>query len=104
MDVLILILNAMELPSILEGKYVVALLTCRFTLSGVEIRNNQGRGIWVPNGNVYDFIVNGCTVFQNGQGFLVTGISYMITGNLCDGNTQPNSFNGGGQVISNYKC
>jgi hypothetical protein len=77
----------------------------RFTLSAVEIRNNKGKGIWIPNENVYDYNINGCTIFQNGLGLNVTGSNYLVSGNICSNNNSPkNVFKGNGFVQGNVGC
>lgn len=72
-----------------------------FTLSGVEIRNNKGKGLWVPNGAVTDYVVTGSRVFSNGQGMDLGGSGYVITGNAFSGNAKPSVFGGetGGAVV-----
>ncbi len=47
-----------------------------FILNAVEVRNNLGKGIWVPNGNVNEYIINSCRVFTNGVGFDLVSLSF----------------------------
>ncbi len=60
-----------------------------FSLNGVAIRNNQGKGIYVPNEKVQDFVVNGCKIYGNGIAMdLVnngTNMDYVYMANLCKG-------------------
>jgi hypothetical protein len=76
-----------------------------FMLTGVEIRNNKGRGIWVPNPNVVQYTINGCHIFENGQGLNLVGDEYVVTSNICSRNAQANYFGGtGGLIQNNIKC
>jgi hypothetical protein len=61
-----------------------------FILSGVEVRNNIGRGIWVTNKSVTQFQIISCRIFGNGQGLNVNGTSFIISNNVCDSNQSPN--------------
>ncbi|CAF1238489.1 unnamed protein product [Adineta steineri] len=61
-----------------------------FILSGVEIRNNKGRGIWIPNKSVTQFQIISCRIFANGQGLYINGSSFIISNNVCNSNQLPN--------------
>eukprot|EP00698_Gefionella_okellyi_P017762 TRINITY_DN5240_c0_g1_i4.p2 TRINITY_DN5240_c0_g1~~TRINITY_DN5240_c0_g1_i4.p2 ORF type:complete len:264 (+),score=64.77 TRINITY_DN5240_c0_g1_i4:1512-2303(+) len=63
-----------------------------FQISGVAIRNNLGKGIWVASDTVKQFSVTGCRIVDNGIGALVDGAEFVVTGNVFGGNTQPNSW------------
>jgi len=77
----------------------------RFSLSGVEIRNNKGRGVWVPNNSVQKYLVSGCHLDSNGQGFDLVGSNYLITSNVCADNASSNDFGGGNKLVSeNMNC
>ena len=67
-----------------------------FTLNGVSIRNNLGRGIWVPNSSVKDYVISGCRVVDNGQGAKVTGSNYILANNIFARNTTANELLGTG--------
>jgi hypothetical protein len=66
-------------------------LSGTFQLSGVDIRNNLGRGIWVPNGGS-DFIVSGCRINSNGQGVQLNGTHFVMTSNIFVSNAVPSEF------------
>ena len=53
------------------------------TMTGVEVRNNQGRGIWVPNGQVDSLLLTGLKIFQNGIG--VDIIAPLVNGMVITG-------------------
>ena len=61
-----------------------------FILDGVEVRNNNGRGIWVTNKSVTQFQIISCRIFANGQGLNVNGSSFIISNNICNSNKSPN--------------
>jgi len=82
----------------------ITALSGRLTLNGLQIRNNKGKGVWIANPSVYDYVINGCTIFQNGQGVILQGTNYVFSGNLCDSNEKPNSINGTGINQLNFKC
>ncbi|CAF1076180.1 unnamed protein product, partial [Didymodactylos carnosus] len=77
-----------------------------FILNGVEVRNNKGRGIWIPNISVTQYQIIGCRIFANGQGLNVTGSSFIITNNVCNSNQLPNVISGKESSIvhSNLGC
>ncbi|CAF3792045.1 unnamed protein product [Rotaria sp. Silwood1] len=77
-----------------------------FILNGVEIRNNNGRGIWIPNKSVTQYQIISCRIFANGQGLNVTGSSFMITNNVCNSNQLPNTISGTETsiVMNNLGC
>eukprot|EP01113_Clastostelium_recurvatum_P041301 TRINITY_DN6536_c0_g1_i2.p1 TRINITY_DN6536_c0_g1~~TRINITY_DN6536_c0_g1_i2.p1 ORF type:complete len:418 (+),score=92.47 TRINITY_DN6536_c0_g1_i2:168-1256(+) len=72
-----------------------------FALTGVEIRNNQGRGIWIPNSATTQYSITGCRIFSNGQGLDLAGTEYSVTGNICSGNVKPNAYGGTGNLVAN---
>lgn len=58
-----------------------------FLLSGVEIRNNKGYGIWTPSDRVVGFAISGCRIFDNGKvGAQLSGKNFAVTGNVFSGN------------------
>jgi hypothetical protein len=71
-----------------------------FTMNGVSVRNNLGRGIWVPNTSVKEYVISGCRVVDNGQGAKLTGSNYLVTGNIFARNVVANELAGTG-FISN---
>ena len=46
----------------------ITVLSGTFILSGVEIRNNQGRGVWVQGTAPTEYVISGCRIFSNGLG------------------------------------
>jgi len=82
----------------------ITALSGTFILSGVEIRNNQGRGIWVQ-GSTTQYVVNGCRIFANGIGMDLSGSDYVVNGNLCSSNAKANAFGGSNSLITaNLGC
>ena len=62
-----------------------------FVLSGVEVRNNKGYGVWTPSAKVTGFVINGCRVFGNGRvGARLSGSNFAVTGNVFFGNSGGN--------------
>jgi hypothetical protein len=61
-----------------------------FILNGVEVRNNNGRGIWVTNKSVTQFQIISCRIFANGQGLNINGSSFIVSNNICNSNRSPN--------------
>ncbi|ETO22600.1 hypothetical protein RFI_14595 [Reticulomyxa filosa] len=59
-----------------------------FSINGVDIRNNQGKGIWVPNGNVNNFVITGNKIFDNNVPYLFINpnAQYLFTNNICNSN------------------
>ena len=60
-----------------------------FILNDVAIRNNQGKGIWIPNDNVVDYIITGCKIFDNGVAYELNNVnndSMLFANNVCNGN------------------
>jgi parallel beta-helix repeat protein len=71
-----------------------------FSLTGVAIRNNKGRAIWVMGSDHYS--ITGCRVYGNGQGFkLVGGTAYLVANNVIFDNVEPNEFGSmaGGAIV-----
>jgi hypothetical protein len=54
--------------------------TGSFVLSGVTVRNNKGRGLWMTNPAMRNFIVSGSQFYGNGMNMDVVGDNYTITG------------------------
>ena len=77
-----------------------------FSLVGVHIRNNKGRGIWVPNGNVKKYLISGCKIYENGQGLNLGGESYAVTGNIVSDNAEKSDFGSraGNAMVANNLC
>ncbi len=76
-----------------------------FMITGVEIRNNLGRGVWVPNNNVNSYTISGSRIFSNGQGVSLGGDKYIFSNNICSSNKQQNLFGGKeGLVQGNIGC
>ena len=65
-----------------------------FTLSGVEVRNNVGKGIWVPSESVSAFAITGNKIWNNGVGIDLgnAGGSYAVTGNVITKNGGASDF------------
>jgi hypothetical protein len=80
-------------------------LSGTFQLTGVDVRFNQGRGVWVPQGSsATGFAVTGCRINNNGMGVsLSAGSGYALTGNVFAGNAQASNFGPqqGGAVVAN---
>ena len=58
-----------------------------FVLSGVEVRNNKGKGIWTLNSDkVRGFTVSGCRITDNGIGAKLAAQEFALTGNVFSGN------------------
>eukprot|EP01079_Euglenida_sp_SAG-EU17-18_P003783 gene3783-703_t len=77
-----------------------------FSLAGVAVRNNKGRGVWVPGSKAAGFAVTGCKVYANGQAFDLanSGGGFAITGNVVASNDRPadlGALSGGAVVASN---
>lgn len=66
-----------------------------FILSGVAIRNNRDKGVWIANAGATEYIITGCKVYGNGQGLSLNGNSFICTNNIFSGNAQPNAIWGG---------
>lgn len=97
------IFNAGALPTATDpaGKNGLVINSGSFTLNGVIIRNNQGKGVWVPNGTVKGYVISGCKINNNGQGALLNGTSYIVSNNVFSQNSSANSFNGTGNLVAN---
>jgi hypothetical protein len=66
-----------------------------FILSGVAIRNNRDKGVWVPNASATEYTITGCKVYGNGMGISLAGHSFICANNVFSGNAQPNAIWGG---------
>jgi hypothetical protein len=76
-----------------------------FILNGVHIRNNLGKGIWVPNRYVHEYIITGCRITDNGQGVNLIGSCFQLTHNIFARNSIPNQIDGSKFVqIDNLSC
>ena len=54
-----------------------------FILNGVTVRNNQGKGIWIPNGAVNNYVISNCKIFANGVAYSLNGASnYVFQNNV----------------------
>ena len=71
-----------------------------FILEGVCIRNNKGKGLWVPNSSVSGYVVTGCKFYSNTFGNTLSGTNYMFSHNILNGNG-PFSYSGSGYQILN---
>ena len=73
-----------------------------FVLTGIAIRNNQGRGVWVPsNNNVRKYSITGCRITDNtNRGVDLVGNGYICTNNLFSGNGSSNFFGGANSLTS----
>lgn len=76
------------------GKNGITVNSGSFMLTGVTIRNNLGKGIWVPTSNVYECTVTGCRIAHNGQGALMLGTCYTVQTNIFVGNATASQFSG----------
>ncbi|CAF2101191.1 unnamed protein product [Rotaria magnacalcarata] len=95
-----------ECPKLYSWCNGLTVLSGTFILNGVEVRNNNGRGIWIPNKSVTQYQIIACRIFANGQGVNVTGSSFMITNNVCNSNKLPNTISGteSSIVLNNLGC
>jgi hypothetical protein len=59
-----------------------------FILSGTAVRNNKGKGVWVPSDAVSNFIVSNNQIFANGVGAVLRGRAYSVTGNVFHDNKE----------------
>ena len=77
-----------------------------FSLVGVHIRNNRGRGIWIPNGNVKRYVISGCKIYSNGQGLNLQGESFVVSGNVISDNGERSNFgsSSAGSVVATNVC
>eukprot|EP00026_Physarum_polycephalum_P009903 Phypoly_transcript_10040.p1 GENE.Phypoly_transcript_10040~~Phypoly_transcript_10040.p1 ORF type:complete len:413 (+),score=54.79 Phypoly_transcript_10040:180-1241(+) len=82
----------------------ITVLSGTFILSGVEIRNNQGRGVWVQGTDPTEYVISGCRIFANGMGLDLAGTNYVINGNMCSSNQKNNSFVGSSSITANLGC
>lgn len=57
-----------------------------FMMNGVIIRNNLGKGIWIPNENVVNYMINNCYFYLNNIAYLLNNNSYLFENNMCYGN------------------
>ena len=90
-----------ECPDSSIGCNGITVKSGTFILTGVEVRNNHGRGIWIPNSSMTQYQIVACRIFANGQGMNVTGREFMITNNVCQANQLPNAISGKDSSIVN---
>eukprot|EP00911_Craspedida_sp_UC1_P000056 UC1_evm1s46 len=57
-----------------------------FVLSGVEVRNNRGVGIWTPSARTTGYVVTGSRITDNGFGARLSGRDFAVTGCVFSGN------------------
>ena len=79
-----------ECPNSTEWCNGITVNSGSFILDGVEVRNNNGRGIWVTNKSVNQFQIISCRIFANGQGYNINGSSFIVSNNICNTNRSPN--------------
>ena len=79
-----------ECPNSTEWCNGITVNSGSFILEGVEVRNNNGRGIWVTNKSVNQFQIISCRIFANGQGYNINGTSFIVSNNICNSNRSPN--------------
>ncbi len=70
-----------------------------FLLTGVAIRNNRGKGVWVANSNTKEYTITGCRISDNGQGLNLMGSNYVVSNNIFARNA--NQFSGTNSLITN---
>ena len=80
------------------GRNGITVNSGSFVLNGVSVRNNLGRGIWVPNTTVKDYAITGCRVVDNGQGAKLTGSNYLLANNVFTRNTTAHELLGTGYL------
>jgi hypothetical protein len=88
----------------------ITMLSGSFILSGVEVRYNLGRGIWLPDvSQVKDFSINGGRIMHNGQGVNISSTitsGWIMSSTLCAGNGAllPNNYPPSGTLTGNLGC
>ncbi|KAH3762025.1 Pectate lyase superfamily protein [Pelomyxa schiedti] len=76
-----------------------------FVLNGVQIRNNKGHAVWVPNDSVSQYIISGNRFYTNGIAMNLSGSNYVATSNVCADNSDSNAFGGTNNVVDmNLNC
>lgn len=70
-----------------------------FLLTGVAIRNNRGKGVWVANSNTREYTITGCRISDNVQGLNLMGLDYVVSNNIFARNT--NQFAGSNFLVTN---
>lgn len=78
----------------MTGRNGIVVNSGTFVLSGVHIRNNLGKGIWVPNSNVTGYVITGCGISDNGQGVKLLGSSFLVSHNVFARNATANEIQG----------
>lgn len=71
-----------------------------FTMTGVHVRSNRGRGVWIPNPSVKSYIVSACRVTENGTGLDLSGDNYIVSNCYIGSNVAPSQFGGTNKIIS----
>lgn len=93
-----------ECPDPVSGCNGLTMWSGTVVMNGVEVRQNNGRGVWLGE-DTSNFVINGCRFHLNAQALNVSGSQYTFTGNLCVGNKQPNYLNAESALIaSNLNC
>lgn len=69
-----------------------------FLLTGVAIRDNKGKGVWVANANAREYTITGCRVSDNIQGLNLMGSGYLVSNNIFARN--PNQFAGSNFLVN----
>ena len=79
-----------------------------FTMTGVIVRNNLGRGVWIPaTAAPFEWSITGCRFFGNGVAIAVDSPAtrlYAVTGNVLSRNTNASHFgpvDAAGAVVAN---
>lgn len=68
----------------------ITILSGSVILNGLEIRNNQGRAIWMDNPSIGQVQITSSRIFANGQAFYVNVSTFIIANNICSSNKQAN--------------
>lgn len=72
-----------------------------FTLTGVSVRHNGKKGVWVPNSSVKEYTITGCRITDNEQGAKLMGSSYVVADNVFARNSISNEFTGTNYLVVN---
>ena len=66
----------------------ITLLSGSVILNGLEIRNNQGRAIWMDSSSIDQVQITSSRIFANGQAFYINTSTFIIANNICSSNKQ----------------
>jgi hypothetical protein len=66
-----------------------------FLQTGVAVRTNQSKGIWVANGSATEYAITSCRITDNGTGVICAGSNYIVADNIFQRNGS-SSFSGSG--------